>query len=121
MIKKQLKKLEIGEMGDFLIIDSEEQILLKGGYTMSEAEVMMDNGTWIGGFVDGYGYVGAAASITGLPNDGRYHVGSSSTCKRCHMMSGGLLGDPFIYSPSNLEDGSAGFALGIQFCHWLGI
>ena len=45
-------------------------------YTRAEAQEMMDNGTWAGGFVEGYGYV--MPDITNLPNLNNYQAPSPS-------------------------------------------
>ncbi len=62
-----MKKLEISEMSDFFVIEYEDQILVKGGYTWEQMEQMLDEGTWQGGQVDGIGYVASAVTIVG-PN-----------------------------------------------------
>ncbi len=55
-------------MQEIARICEHEQMMLKGGYTVSEAEDMMNNGRWTGGQVDGLGYVGSGVTVYGCYN-----------------------------------------------------
>ncbi len=74
MEKKKLKKLKINKMSEFPVIGDQEQMMMKGGYTIAEAEQMMNNGTWSGGYVDGLGYVGTEVTV----------YGTYGGCSACH-------------------------------------
>ncbi len=80
MEKKKLKKLKINKMSEFPVIGDQEQMMMKGGYTITEAEQMMNNGTWTGGYVDGLGYVGTEVTVYGDAP-----VGPQSECPQCQQ------------------------------------
>ena len=61
----ETKKLNINKLSDFPVISEQEQMAMKGGWTLEAASAMIDNGTWQGGYVDGLGYVSAATNVYG--------------------------------------------------------
>lgn len=68
-------------MSGFPVISEQEQMMMKGGYTIAEMEEMMNHGTWTGGQVDGVGYVSAEITVYG--DDGI--VGPQSECPQCQQ------------------------------------
>ncbi len=107
MEKKKLKKLKINKMSEFPVIGDQEQMMMKGGYTIAEAEQMMDSGNWSGGHVDGLGYVGPMVTIL---IDGY----TTQTCAFCDMQT---------YGQEAGGDAAAQAALKFSFSlqHYLGL
>ena len=60
------KKLSINKLSSFPVLSEQEQIEMKGGYTEEQMISMVNNGTWSGGYVDGWGYVSSVATVTGV-------------------------------------------------------
>ena len=51
-----MKKLNINKLSEYPVVNIEEQTSLKGGVSQDEFFRMLENNTWQGGYVDGYGY-----------------------------------------------------------------
>lgn len=65
MKTNKVEKFNINNLSGFSVISEQEQIEMKGGWTLSQAETMMDQHSWNGGMIDGIGYVGACTNIYG--------------------------------------------------------
>ena len=82
---KKLKKIDLNAMANsFSILSDDDERKVVGGYTEEEAFAMMDAGSWTGGYVDGYGYMGPVSFVFG--HDGKEgstnYYGSSSDFTR---------------------------------------
>lgn len=60
-----MKKLNINKLSEYPVVNIEEQTSLKGGVSQDEFFRMLENNTWQGGYVDGYGYAAPAVTIYG--------------------------------------------------------
>lgn len=71
-----MKKLSIDILSNgYPVINQEEMLQVKGGVSEEEFLRMLDDGTWTGGHVDGWGYVADDVVV----------YGAYANAKDCHL------------------------------------
>ena len=77
-----MKKLNINKLSEYPVVNIEEQTSLKGGVSQDEFFRMLENNTWQGGYVDGYGYAAPAVTIYGTSwnETGRWDIDGRPAC-----------------------------------------
>lgn len=83
---RKLTKQSLDELAKTLpIIEKEVQKTYIGGgtgtssdpYTIAEFDSMCSNGTWVGGYVEGWGYTFQGVTVTGSSNGSSYNVNNA--------------------------------------------
>jgi hypothetical protein len=74
-----MKKLSIDILSNgYPVMDQDEMLQVKGGVSEEEFLRMLDNGTWTGGQVDGWGYVAPEVVVYG-----KRHYEFGYGCPKC--------------------------------------
>ena len=109
-------------MNEFPVIGEQEQMIMKGGYTFSEMEQMIDAGTWTGGQVDGIGYVGPVSMAYGTDLSTfwkrlKYRASFFNNCQECREENEMLnsAGHPI----TDYTEGGTGAGVEVLFEHFI--